>query len=316
MKIAILLLNSELFQPFDDLTRKLTARGHEVKVIVSEEGVGEKLVNEVHCDWVNLDFSAITDFSPDVVLSWGDALWYHLPAIPMLKGRYPLFVMELAWLGEKESAVYLLESNAFTSRFLESGFKSYIPNFRKVSHHDFGYSVQRSIGSEYVYVPMQPEEDPAFQYSPYFKSANSFLDFIEVTSGDTPVIIDRSMCSEEISTIADNVTVYEGPLTPQELMAGASVVVGVNSRRMIEALAFGKTVFSFGKSPASAGFLEGDIADPDFVANVFHSRKALPRATTNKVLRYLMCNQFSMHDVPEWAIRKIERIDFRVNFLG
>lgn len=319
MKALVLIYRPDFYWSFESLAKKLTERGHEVKVICAAPTPGGKefaIPNMSYCDWVNLDFSAIDNFNPDVIFSWNDCTPYHLPAIPMLRGSYPVFVMENGWLPQRGN-VYMLESNAFTSRQLEEGFKKYMVTHRPIHHIDLGYNVQRKIDKDYIFVPLQLEGDTSFLYSQFFKNQHQFLRFVEATCGNVPVIVKKHPLSvEAVYSTKPNVEIYEGELTTPELIAGAVATVGVNSTCLIESLVFGTPAYAFGRSPGHGGFLYADIGDKDFVANAFYSRRSLHTTQTTKMVRYLLCNQFNVYDVPEWVIKKVERLDFRPNFIS
>ena len=308
MRIQILMLRPDFYWSFNKLAQLLRSRGHVVSVVCDrgKDFNHKHIPNLSFSQWSKCDFTEVEDFAPDVILTWNDIAWYEREAIPKLRERYKVMVVENGWLPQAGN-VYLLETNAFASRELEEGFEKFIPDDRDISPSKIGYEVKYTLDRPYVFVPLQLESDTSQFFSPHFKTMQSFVDFIAVTSKGVPVVIKEHPKKEvRVASHAANCVLYEGPRTTHELIAGAKAVVGINSTCLIEALVFKKPVYAFGKSPGSHAFLPADVNDPEFMKNVLHSDTRVDDALIEKTVRYLLANQFNVNNPPVWAAKRIE----------
>ena len=320
MKIAHLVFSPQLLQYTEGLLDQLITRGHTVGVFTTHKLPSnapeeqKALVNKYNVTyecWSWFDLKGIQAFAPDLILMWnGYAPWTYA-AMKWFKDRYHMLYIERGWLPQKDYC-YIADDLASHSSFIMDRPEGPIPlvNVDKLRALYKPRYTDSALPERFIFVPAQLDEDTSITISsPIFKNCDSFLGALRHYIPNTPVIVKNHPLFQDKSR-SDKITLYSGPLSSMDLAAQSTVVAGLTSTVLTEALIYEKPVASFGQNVGSPSH----IHYPYNPETSFKTIKSIlrgdltwkPRVPYLETISWLLSKQWNRYDVPQWVSEYIE----------
>lgn len=268
MKIAYMPFSPQFTKYAETLLRILMDK-HDVRIFTthalppSDDPSYLQGFNITYGPWSWLDLKELYDFNPDLIIMWnGYAPWTYA-AMKWLKKRYPMLHMERGWLPQKDH-LYMADDLAPHSKFI-MGLPEVIPTdhsgIERLKQIYKPSLTDHTLPEKFIFVPAQLDEDTSIVISsPLFKTCDSFIGALRHYIPDVPIIVKNHPVAPNKSR-PPNVTVYDGPLSSLDLCAQATVVAGITSTVLTEALVYGKPVASFGYNVGMQSHIKGSWCD-------------------------------------------------------
>lgn len=333
-RVLFLVVSYHTVNFFRPIIQRLLDRGHSVRILALHDlpyGAKEDGFDSHKVAWNKFDWDKIEEFDPHRIVVFNGFFRAIHAATKILKKRWPTLTAEVAWLPQRdyiyidkgihhESSVSqrakeMRESYKFKSDLIEEK-RTHLRALREKYKPG---PIPDYLPSNYVLVPLQLERDTSIVYaSKHFKDMNSLVSYVKNALPDTPIVVkqhpkantDEREFALDLSS-ADFVLKNEASMN--DLSAKASMVVGINSTSLIEAMIHNKPVVQLGHSivnPVGPGPInwkeEFDLSRPSLLSD-FHKRivsgdlKA-DQDLSDALLLTMMANQISFRHPPEWAV--------------
>lgn len=304
MKFVFLMTSYDTMYFFKGIADRLTDLGHKITVIHSSPSPcsgGEWNVTQK--DWQRFDIDLIHEINPDRILVWNGYQYGASAVTTMLKSMYKVFHVEMAWLPQNK---YLYIDEELGPRSTIARTVEIKDHFTDEEHDmldqlRLAYRPKwsgRELPKKYIFVPLQLEYDTAItMFSPYFKTMDSLVGYIQHHSGDCQVLV-KPHPKEESPALHPSVTLIRD-ISATELAARAYAIAGINSTALIEAMVFYKPIINFGDNVAMKAMGLYGTPISDFVAEPAH--------VTDSKLLHLLKNQVDFLNPQDWVIDKLTR---------
>jgi hypothetical protein len=170
------------------------------------------------------------------------------------------------------------------------------------------------LPEKFLFVPAQLDEDTSITISsPVFKNCDSFMGALRHFIPNTPVVVRNHPKFAEKSRSPD-IFLYEGPLTSLELALQSTIVAGITSTVLTEALIHGKPVASFGCNVGMSAHLNPLSSVMPSAAGIFEKMKGIcerdeefsPPRSAEEILSWLLSKQWDGGNIPNWVVEYVE----------
>lgn len=304
MRIQFILTATCVYPSIRSLAFLLRDLGHEVHVLFEHKNQEDVDVPCEQAAWSAFDFRPIEAFKPDRIVIWNGHFPPIFAAYEHIRRRWVTRVIELAWLPQR-GHVYLAETLAQRSVLGKVG---YIPGatrrYQELLEELRARFAPRPVGDDlgdFVLVPAQLEHDTSFQFSPHFKTIDSFVGYLKHELPEAAIIVKNHPLEKDRRR---DCPVYAGEARFVDLAAKATMVLGLNSTALLETLVLQKPVLAYAESPGRLGFLR-----PQRIQQLWHAARQGERLIDPDWMDFravvLALNQFPMDDPPRWAADKI-----------
>jgi hypothetical protein len=323
MKIAYLPFSPQFVKYARNLLLGLLDRKHDVKVFTTHlppSNADNSYLDGfdiTYVPWSWFEFKELLAYNPELIITWnGFAPWTYA-AMNWLKHTlgYRTLHLERGWLPQKGN-FYIAENLAAHSHFIMDMPKRVRIDKKGIEKLRALYKpVQTDSGlpERFVFVPAQLDEDTSITISStQFKNCDSFLGALRYFLPDIPIVVKNHPKFTEKSR-SSLITLYEGPMTSMELAAQSTVVAGITSTVLTEALIYNKPVASFGynvgmyshMNPSHGIARTSDIFEQ--IKDIYlNSTEFKPPRAREEMLSWLLSKQWPGDSVPKWVIDYIE----------
>lgn len=298
----------------------LTHKGHKVSCIVQEGPASDDIVPSHVCNWANFEHEVIEAFDPDLIIVWNGYFNYFYAAVSILKKKYPVATMEMGWY-QRATHSYIMGDLAHYAPICNLEFKPWALSFKRnrdlLDETRFRYDATlptSDIPEDYIFMPMQLEHDTQILYcSPHFKSMDSAIGFVKNEVPEARIVV-RNHPLEESPKRPEGVLDLTQVSPSLPLAVAATLVCGINSTLLAEAMLFHKPIIALGKHVSGAAFL-----DPANIRAIYqYLRDGRFEEACGKSYRErcdfwalaLLKNQWDCKSPPGWVIDCIEKRAF------
>ena len=298
------------------LAKVLVEQGHEVYCAV-QRGPAEGDYPTIECAWGAFELDPIIDIDPDLIIMWNGHFNDIHAAYIWLKRRYKLAIMEMGWY-QRSHHSYLLEDLAQASSLAEVPYEEGVASqdrYQEVlqdvrGKYDTNLPAGLEIPKAFIFMPMQLEYDTQIVHtSPIFKTMASAIGYVQRCVPGAPVIVRNHPLDEFISRPHGVIDMTScSPSLP--LALASTLVVGINSTVLAEAMLFRRPVVALGAHVAKKAFTSAVHMGPTYLSlrDGYISNNFMDICDYRSLV--LNHNQWPTQDVPGWLIDKIEHFDF------
>ena len=306
------------------LCRGLKDRGHDVRVFHTIPGVlkGTTYVTppgqwdgfDVCYDkWDFLELDVLHAFNPDVVIIWNGSAPWSIPSVDILKSRYKTVHLELGWLPQK-TQYYIANDLAPHTSFIMGVPDDYPVNEEGIKALKEMYKpryLDLSLPEKFIFFPAQLDHDTSIlRSSPHYKSCEVFLNDLRDNIKDVPIVV-KPHPFDKHRKWPEGTNLYQGVLSAMEIVNQASLVIGINSTVLTEALIHGKPVFSCGYNVAMRSHISGlYFSDKRYffehARQVCLSGEFTPPRNPEQTLSWLLTKQWTNNAPPVWVYEYVE----------
>lgn len=330
MKVLFLMTDFGFMRFFHKIVERLELEGHSVQVSPTMPmNADSEIYNVQQCRWDNFFFDPITRFDPDVVIVFNG---YHpsiVGAMAVLKRKYKVFHCETGWLPQYNRAY--LDTDMGYGGAISSGFFKSPGGINKTDGQEEilrslreRYSpkpLPPSIPDRFILVPLQLEHDISIHKdSPYFKLMRALVGFVLKNTRGIPIIVRQHPLGlsriqfNDWNRIPDDSRVQviysdESAVSTNDLAAKATMIIGLNSTSLMEALVHYKPILQFANNMI-ATVDEEMLSRPELLEEykqrILAGEVEVNRDEYDEKLLYLYANQFNLEDAcPDWVYEKI-----------
>ena len=252
------------------LCRGLKERGHEVRVfhttpdmlkestIVTPPGQWDGF-DVCYTRWDYLELDSLYDFDPDVVVMWNGSAPWSKDSTEVIRSLFKTVHLEFGWIPQKDH-YYIANDLAPHASFIMDVPEDYPINEAAIKALRELYKpryVDLSLPEKFILFPAQLDSDSSIlRSSPYYKSSEVFLNDLREYVKNVPIVI-KIHPFDRCRKWPEGTHLYDGVLSAMELVSQASVVIGINSTVLAEALVHNKPVFSYGYNVAMRSHISG-----------------------------------------------------------
>jgi hypothetical protein len=259
-----------------------------------------KVIVATEWNWSDFFFQPIEDFNPTAILIWNGLAQQTISATKVLRRRYPVGILEMGWLPQN-GHMYCLDAPAAESRLASVDYfdiKSDITSIKAL------YTPSPvALPERFVFVPMQLEHDTSMLFSHDHKLMDKFLAYVS-SATKLPVVVRNHPKAPDVPRHA---IVSKEPAN--DIAAAATMVVGINSTVLIEALIHHKPVVYHGGTVGQEAMWDGRAFYGTSLDRVLEL-KQFSKEEMNFRIALLTRNQFEIANPPGWILDKIRAADF------
>jgi len=260
-------------------------------------------------NWSDFFFAPIDAFNPTAILIWNGLAEQTISATRVLSKRYNTAVLEMGWLPQK-GHMYCLDAVAGLSKLASVRYEEVPHDKEALASLRELYKPEPIVGlpERFVFVPMQLEYDTVIkELSPDHKLMNKFLAYV-VNATRLPVVVKNHPKDSRAERIKGCIMVASS-VPAKDIASQATMVVGINSTVLTEALIHYKPVVYHGSTVAKEAMWDGRA----FYGTSLDRILELPQYAQDEIdfrLSLLLRNQYDYANPPGWVIDKILAGDF------
>ena len=348
MRILFLTQSYNTMNFFRKIAEQLMEKGHKVRAIAVKDVPKKKTADPwdyYQADWGAFEWDYIKAYKPDRVIIFNGKFKELYAATSMIRMMYDTFFAEVAWFPQRDyiyidrdihdnsqiSAHLQFSTDRLLNQSLTDNHRKILKNLKeKYKPNDLG----KMYPDKFILVPCQLDYDTSILYaSDEFKSMKSLIGFVrnmapkifivvKTHPKDTSVFDRRSdlydMGVDKITSAAD--------ITLNDLAAKASLIVGINSTGLMEAMIHHKHILQLGDNIAH-NEVGGCMLDyGHYLAQKLPVLSAYNDAIKgegvgfnvdkmDRTLLHMWANQIDFRNPPDWASEKIIHNDSGVRSL-
>jgi len=290
---------------FHGMATLLAGAGHDLMLLHGVPDGGKPPIPGVQyvcCSWMGMALTEFERFNPDYVVVFNGYHPHRYAATRYIEQRWRTYYVENGWLPQ-EGSLYLdteglgksIQKTQYhpqrTSEYLALR-DSAIANLQ--SNYATSPSKANGLPKDYILVPLQLEQDTSIIFnSPYFKTMLTFVHYVNRHFCDRPIVI-KTHPKSLVDFDFPGVRIIREKTSMNALVQGASLVVGINSTSLIEALVHYKPVAALGYNVASGrGAFIGEPKEMMFGNPRDVLDRAVDRGCIDDALYFLTQQQFS-----------------------
>lgn len=317
MKILIPIHFSGLFGCLRELIFGLKNRGHELKLFQSQpfaEDISHLDGLDVEVlPWYWFDLKPIFEFKPDKIVFFNGHGSDTHAALTYLRSLFDTVIIELGWIPQNAN-LYIADNLAPHSSFIMDMPVDIPPPELADLKKSYSPIYDASLPEKFIFVPAQLDFDTSITISsPVFKDCSSFLSSLLYFADGIPVVIKNHPKQLEAPPRPQGALVYTGTSRSIDLAAQATLVAGITSTVLTEALLFNRHVFSFGHTVSMKAHMNATSESTVFplmskIKDIFYNLDLFkPERSADDVLSWLLSKQWDYKNPPEWVYAYIEK---------